>query len=58
MLFGLERLSGVLTSLLLNLEAPFTVLVAMLVFREHLGRLDKRYGVRHAYDLLGAGYRR
>ena len=40
MLWGLERLSGVLTSLLLNLEAPFTVLVAILVFREHLVRLE------------------
>jgi drug/metabolite transporter (DMT)-like permease len=40
MLFGLARLSGVLTSLLLNLEAPFTVLVALLVFREHLVRLE------------------
>jgi drug/metabolite transporter (DMT)-like permease len=40
MLWGLERLSGVLTSLLLNLEAPFTVLVAVLVFREHLVRLE------------------
>jgi drug/metabolite transporter (DMT)-like permease len=40
MLWGLERLSGVLTSLLLNLEAPFTVLVAVLVFREHLARLE------------------
>src|SRR3989449_10771570 len=40
MLWGLERLSGVLTSLLLNLEAPFTVLIAVLVFREHLVRLE------------------
>jgi drug/metabolite transporter (DMT)-like permease len=40
MLWGLERLSGVLTSLLLNLEAPFTVLLAILVFREHLVRLE------------------
>lgn len=40
MLWGLERLSGVLTSLLLNLEAPFTVLVALLVFREHLVRRE------------------
>jgi len=40
MLWGLERLSGVLTSLLLNLEAPFTVLVAVLVFREHVVRLE------------------
>jgi hypothetical protein len=40
MLWGLERLSGVLTSLLLNLEALFTVLIAILVFREHLVRLE------------------
>ncbi len=40
MLWGLERLSGVVTSLLLNLEAPFTILVAVLVFREHLTRLE------------------
>jgi hypothetical protein len=31
MLWGLERLSGVLTSLLLSLESPFTVLVAVLI---------------------------
>jgi drug/metabolite transporter (DMT)-like permease len=40
MLYGLDRLSGVLTSLLLNLEAPFTVLVAVLIFREHLVRRE------------------
>lgn len=40
MLWGLQRLSGVLTALLLNLEAPFTVLVAVLFFREHLERLE------------------
>ena len=40
MLWGLERLSGVLTSLLLNLEAPFTVLVAIVLFREHLDSLE------------------
>lgn len=38
MLLGLSRLSGVATSLLLNLEGPFTVLLAVLLFREHLGR--------------------
>jgi drug/metabolite transporter (DMT)-like permease len=38
MLFGLQRLSGVLGSLLLNLEAPFTILLAVTIFREHLGR--------------------
>lgn len=37
MLAGLARVSGVAGSLLLNLEAPLTVLLAVLVFREHLG---------------------
>jgi drug/metabolite transporter (DMT)-like permease len=37
MLVGLQHLSGVLGSLLLNLEAPFTLLLAILVFGEHLG---------------------
>jgi drug/metabolite transporter (DMT)-like permease len=38
MLFGLARMSALSGSLLLNLEAPFTVLLAVLVFGEHLGR--------------------
>ena len=38
MLWGLQRLSAVLGSLLLNLEAPFTIGLALLLFREHLGR--------------------
>ncbi len=37
MLHGLERLSGVAGALLLNLEAPFTIFVAVMIFREHLG---------------------
>jgi drug/metabolite transporter (DMT)-like permease len=37
MLFGLRRVSGLTGSLLLNLEAPLTVLLAVVVFREHLG---------------------
>src|SRR5262245_45467168 len=37
MLWGLQRLSAVLGSLLLNLEAPFTIGLAVLLFREHLG---------------------
>src|SRR2546430_5221642 len=40
MLWGLERLSGVLTSFLFDLEAPFTLLVAVLVFPEHFVRLQ------------------
>jgi drug/metabolite transporter (DMT)-like permease len=38
MLTGLARLSGVTASLLLNLEGPYTILLALLVFGEHLGR--------------------
>lgn len=40
MLWGLQRLSAVMSSLLLNLEAPFTILLAVVLFREHLGRLE------------------
>jgi hypothetical protein len=38
MLFGLGHVSAVVGSLLLNLEAPLTILLAVLVFGEHLGR--------------------
>lgn len=38
MLFGLTRVTALTSSLLLNLEAPFTVLLALLAFGEHLGR--------------------
>jgi drug/metabolite transporter (DMT)-like permease len=38
MLVGLRRVSGTVGSLLLNLEAPFTILLAVLLFGEHLGR--------------------
>lgn len=38
MLLGLARVSAVAGSLLLNLEGPFTVLIAVTVFREHLDR--------------------
>ena len=36
MLFGLVRVSGLQGSLLLNLEAPFTIALAVLIFGEHL----------------------
>lgn len=36
MLWGLGRLSGLAGSLLLNLETPFTIALAVLVFGEHL----------------------
>lgn len=38
MLLGLMRVTALTGSLLLNLEAPFTVLLAVVAFREHLGR--------------------
>jgi len=38
MLFGLDRVTALAGSLLLNLEAPLTVLIAVTLFREHLGR--------------------
>jgi drug/metabolite transporter (DMT)-like permease len=51
MLIGLGRVSALAGSLLLNLEGPFTMAIAVLVFREHLGR----YGVIAAgCILLGA----
>lgn len=57
MLTGLARVSGVAGSLLLNLEAPFTMGVALVVFREHL---DRRAKLGAAGILFGAallGYR-
>jgi drug/metabolite transporter (DMT)-like permease len=45
LLIGLERVSGSSGSLLLNLEGPFTLLIGLAVFGEHLGRRA----------LLGAG---
>ena len=38
MLFGLQRVTALTGSLLLNLEAPLTVLMAVIIFHEHLGR--------------------
>lgn len=38
MLLGLARLGALTGSLLLNLEAPLTILLAVLLFGEHLGR--------------------
>jgi drug/metabolite transporter (DMT)-like permease len=38
MLLGLQRVTALAGSLLLNLEAPFTILLAVVFFGEHLGR--------------------
>jgi drug/metabolite transporter (DMT)-like permease len=40
LLIGLTRVSGVVGSLLLNLEAVFTMAVAVLAYRERLSRLE------------------
>lgn len=40
MLYGLQRISAVVGSLLLNLEAPLTILLAVTLFREHLGKRE------------------
>src|SRR5512142_249763 len=37
MLLGLNQVTALTGSLLLNLEAPFTMLLAVALFREHLG---------------------
>jgi drug/metabolite transporter (DMT)-like permease len=38
LLVGLERITGTTASLLLNLEGPLTLLLGLIVFREHLSR--------------------
>ena len=40
MLWGLQRVSGLTGSLLLNLEAPFTLALAVAVFGEHLSKSE------------------
>lgn len=52
MLLGLARVSAVAGSLLLNLEAPLTMLLAVSVFGEHLGG---RAAAGAAFATLGAG---
>jgi drug/metabolite transporter (DMT)-like permease len=37
LLYGLERVSGVVGSLLLNLEQAFTILIAVVFLKDHLG---------------------
>jgi drug/metabolite transporter (DMT)-like permease len=51
MLCGLSRVSGLAGSLLLNLEAPFTIALAVLAFGEHL---SAREAVSAAVIVLGA----
>ena len=51
MLWGLSRVSGLAGSLLLNLEAPLTIALAVLAFGEHL---SAREGLSAAVIVLGA----
>lgn len=41
MLRGLRSLSGLSGAILLNVEGPFTALIAVGLMREHLGRREK-----------------
>jgi len=50
-MFGLTRVSAIAGSLLLNLEAPLTMLIAVAVFKEHLGG---RQAIAASLILLGA----
>lgn len=49
MLLGLNRLGALTGSLLLNLEAPLTILLAVLLFEEHMGR----YAAAAAVFIIG-----
>ncbi len=51
MLLGLRHVTALSGSLLLNLESPFTMLLAVLLFREHLGR---DAGIAASLIVLGA----
>jgi drug/metabolite transporter (DMT)-like permease len=51
MLWGLSRLSGLAGSLLLNLETPFTIALAVIAFGEHL---TAREGLGAAVVVAGA----
>lgn len=52
LLIGLERVSGVAASLLLNLEAVATLVLALVIFGEHLSR---RAGAGAAAVVIAAG---
>jgi drug/metabolite transporter (DMT)-like permease len=51
MMAGLRHVSAVTGSLLLNLEAPFTIMIAVALFREHLGT---RAAIAAALIITGA----
>ncbi len=52
LLVGLQRLTGLTSTLLLNLEAPLTIILAVGLFHEHLGRREL---AAVGLILLGAG---
>ncbi|MFI5314999.1 MAG: DMT family transporter [Myxococcota bacterium] len=51
LLAGLSRVTGIAGALLLNLEAPFTILLALVFFGEHLSR---RESLAAAFVIAGA----
>ena len=50
--WGLQHTSGMSASLMLTLEAVFTVLLSCLLYREHI---DRRVGLAIALLTLGGG---
>lgn len=56
MLTGLDRTTAVAGSLLLNLEAPLTILVALVVFGEHLDRASKAATVLVVVGAVALGF--
>jgi len=57
MLYGLQRISAVAGSLLLNLEAPLTIILAVTLFREHLGKREvgAAFGIVAGAGILSYG---
>lgn len=57
LMLGLQRLSAVTGSLLLNLEPPLTILIAVLWFREHIGWRQAGAAALIVLGALIVGYR-
>jgi len=56
LLVGLTRVSGVVGSLLLNLEAPFTMLLAVVAFHEHMNRREVLAAAAIVAGAVALGY--
>lgn len=58
LLYGLQSVTGTAGSLLLNLEAPFTMLLAVVAFREHMSRGEIIASVLIVFGAIVLGYER